>query len=520
MFTSSFITTIGIDFKIKKVNLHGKLVKLQIWDTAGQERFRTITSGAQASLVEAASAEPRLVVELLVAAAEVVAAAMGSTLWGEGVGRGRASTRWHPATTHPDLSPCSALWLPEVSLTDCSAVSLLACAACRLAASPCMRASTSSAMAMKAWGGTVGGWWAGGPRGTKETAATLSSSSLWQLLQARVLITALQPAHCPAIMLGSRTPAVAASREAGAAFEGVKRGAGAAQGVESERLHHRQVVQLEALEARGPAAPPREASPIATAAAAARCGAAVGPGSLAVTASAAFAAASAAFAAASASFAASAALTAAAAASTSACAAAAAAAVSCAARLSSSGPRSQGGTRQARSQSGSVGSTSNSKVVTQPGWSSDAAAPALGPPPPPRGLPGPPPPPPPPCGAPSRCSCTANTWLYRRCMYCSSLRAMSYDKRPGGGGGGGAGGRPALLPLVSVLPLLLVLLLLLVPAAVPVLLVLLWRWQRAGGTGSSRPRLPAAAGAITGVATAVAAASDRAAAATAIAVGI
>lgn len=43
-FTSSFITTIGIDFKIKKIHLDGKWVKLQIWDTAGQERFRTITS--------------------------------------------------------------------------------------------------------------------------------------------------------------------------------------------------------------------------------------------------------------------------------------------------------------------------------------------------------------------------------------------------------------------------------------------------------------------------------------------
>jgi Ras-related protein Rab-8A len=43
-FTSSFITTIGIDFKIKKLLLDDKWVKLQIWDTAGQERFRTITS--------------------------------------------------------------------------------------------------------------------------------------------------------------------------------------------------------------------------------------------------------------------------------------------------------------------------------------------------------------------------------------------------------------------------------------------------------------------------------------------
>jgi GTPase SAR1 family protein len=35
----------SIDFKIKKVLIDGKWVKLQIWDTAGQERFRTITSG-------------------------------------------------------------------------------------------------------------------------------------------------------------------------------------------------------------------------------------------------------------------------------------------------------------------------------------------------------------------------------------------------------------------------------------------------------------------------------------------
>lgn len=43
-FTTSFITTIGIDFKIRTVELDGKRIKLQIWDTAGQERFRTITT--------------------------------------------------------------------------------------------------------------------------------------------------------------------------------------------------------------------------------------------------------------------------------------------------------------------------------------------------------------------------------------------------------------------------------------------------------------------------------------------
>ena len=56
-FTPSFITTIGIDFKIRTIDMDGKKIKLQIWDTAGyklhlrilmiagQERFRTITTG-------------------------------------------------------------------------------------------------------------------------------------------------------------------------------------------------------------------------------------------------------------------------------------------------------------------------------------------------------------------------------------------------------------------------------------------------------------------------------------------
>ncbi len=37
------ITTIGVDFKIKTVNVDGTKIKMQIWDTAGQERFKTIT---------------------------------------------------------------------------------------------------------------------------------------------------------------------------------------------------------------------------------------------------------------------------------------------------------------------------------------------------------------------------------------------------------------------------------------------------------------------------------------------
>lgn len=39
----NFVIPIGIDFKIKTVQIEGQRVKLQVWDTAGQERFRTIT---------------------------------------------------------------------------------------------------------------------------------------------------------------------------------------------------------------------------------------------------------------------------------------------------------------------------------------------------------------------------------------------------------------------------------------------------------------------------------------------
>ena len=43
-FTDSFISTIGVDFKIKTLNIDNKKIKLQIWDTAGQDRFKSITS--------------------------------------------------------------------------------------------------------------------------------------------------------------------------------------------------------------------------------------------------------------------------------------------------------------------------------------------------------------------------------------------------------------------------------------------------------------------------------------------
>lgn len=54
-FTDHFIATIGIDFKMKTLQIDGQTVRLQIWDSAGQERFRTIThpyyKGAMSILV-------------------------------------------------------------------------------------------------------------------------------------------------------------------------------------------------------------------------------------------------------------------------------------------------------------------------------------------------------------------------------------------------------------------------------------------------------------------------------------
>ena len=41
---AQMVLLVGIDFKIKTIELEGKRIKLQIWDTAGQERFHTITT--------------------------------------------------------------------------------------------------------------------------------------------------------------------------------------------------------------------------------------------------------------------------------------------------------------------------------------------------------------------------------------------------------------------------------------------------------------------------------------------
>lgn len=43
VFTENLPPTLGIDYKIMKLNIDDTDVKLQIWDTAGQERFRSIT---------------------------------------------------------------------------------------------------------------------------------------------------------------------------------------------------------------------------------------------------------------------------------------------------------------------------------------------------------------------------------------------------------------------------------------------------------------------------------------------
>lgn len=42
-FRDNYIATIGVDFKVKTIQVEDKRFKLQIWDTAGQERFRNIT---------------------------------------------------------------------------------------------------------------------------------------------------------------------------------------------------------------------------------------------------------------------------------------------------------------------------------------------------------------------------------------------------------------------------------------------------------------------------------------------
>ena len=41
-YSNNYVSTVGIDFRIRTLQYNNYLVKLQIWDTAGQERFRSI----------------------------------------------------------------------------------------------------------------------------------------------------------------------------------------------------------------------------------------------------------------------------------------------------------------------------------------------------------------------------------------------------------------------------------------------------------------------------------------------
>jgi small GTP-binding protein len=42
-FLDKYLATIGVDFKLKKINIDGKSIKIQLWDTAGEERLRLPT---------------------------------------------------------------------------------------------------------------------------------------------------------------------------------------------------------------------------------------------------------------------------------------------------------------------------------------------------------------------------------------------------------------------------------------------------------------------------------------------
>lgn len=41
---AAYNATVGIDFKVRRLDINDKAVKLQIWDTAGQEKFNAITT--------------------------------------------------------------------------------------------------------------------------------------------------------------------------------------------------------------------------------------------------------------------------------------------------------------------------------------------------------------------------------------------------------------------------------------------------------------------------------------------
>jgi hypothetical protein len=62
-YTDSYISTIGVDFKIRTIQLDGKTIKLQIWDTAGQVRAPP-PAGPPLLLLPPALSRPRLSLRL------------------------------------------------------------------------------------------------------------------------------------------------------------------------------------------------------------------------------------------------------------------------------------------------------------------------------------------------------------------------------------------------------------------------------------------------------------------------
>ena len=43
IFSTSYISTLGIDFESKNINIDNKTINLQIWDTAGQEKYKVLS---------------------------------------------------------------------------------------------------------------------------------------------------------------------------------------------------------------------------------------------------------------------------------------------------------------------------------------------------------------------------------------------------------------------------------------------------------------------------------------------
>ena len=43
-FPEIYVSTIGVEYKSKKIIIDGNIINLQIWDTAGQERYKSITT--------------------------------------------------------------------------------------------------------------------------------------------------------------------------------------------------------------------------------------------------------------------------------------------------------------------------------------------------------------------------------------------------------------------------------------------------------------------------------------------